>query len=42
MINALVPLVSYSNGIFMMGVFGLVCIILVAAVLISLFSKKKQ
>ncbi|WP_157687245.1 hypothetical protein [Jiulongibacter sediminis] len=42
MAKAFVTLVSYGNGIFMMGIFGLVCLILVAAVLISLFSDKKN
>lgn len=42
MIKTFITLVSYSNGIFMMAVFGLVCIGLVAAVLISMFSDKKK
>ena len=42
MTNAFLPLVNYANGIFMMAVFGLVCIGLVAAVLIFMFGGKKE
>ena len=42
MIKSFIPLVSYGNGIFMMAVFGLVCVALVAAVLIFMFGGKKK
>ena len=42
MTNAFLPLVNYANGIFMMAVFGLVCVGLVAAVLIFMFGGKKK
>lgn len=42
MIKSFIPLVSYGNGIFMLAVFGLVCIGLVAAVLIFMFGGKKK
>lgn len=42
MTNTLIPLVSYGNGIFMMAIFGLVCIALIAAVLIFMFGGKKN
>lgn len=42
MIKTFITLVSYTNGIFMIAVFGLVCIALVAAVLIAMFGGKKK
>ncbi|WP_255070959.1 hypothetical protein [Lacihabitans sp. LS3-19] len=42
MTNAMVPMVNYTNGIFMLAVFGLVCIGLVVAVLIFMFGGKKK
>lgn len=41
MIETFVTLVSYSNGIFMMAIFGLVCIALIAFVLVAMFGGKK-
>lgn len=42
MIKSFIPLVSYGNGIFMMAVFGLVCVALIAAVLIFMFGGNKK
>jgi hypothetical protein len=42
MTKLFLPLVSYGNGIFMIAIFGLVCVGLVAAVLIFMFGGKKK
>lgn len=36
------PLVNWNNGIFMIAIFGLVCVALVAIVLMFLNSDKKK
>lgn len=42
MIKTFITLVSYTNGIVMIAVFGLVCIALVVAVLVAMFGDKKK
>lgn len=42
MTNALISQVGYGNGVFMLAIFGLVCIGLIAAVLVFLFTDKKK
>ncbi len=38
----MLPLVDWTNGIIMIGIFGLVCVGLVAALLIFMNSGKKE
>jgi hypothetical protein len=36
------PLVNWSNGIIMIGIFALVCVILVAVLLSFIYSERKK
>jgi len=42
MINGILPLVNYANGMFVLAIFGLVCIALIATVLIFMFGGKEK